>query len=367
MRRFLPIILLSLVPAAAPARAQALLPSSFGSWTASDSGAYLPSARVDQITGADTPIFREYSVQSAERKTYTQGSQNVSVTLYRLRDPSSAYGAYTFLRSDNLGPVSLGSFGCAARDRALIVVGNLLLDISGQETRPPDTDLKLLAEGLSRKADLSPYPTIGGHLPDQGRVRRSEHYVLGPRSLARYLPLGTDDWIGFDHSAEVIVSRYQLAGQDATLMIASYPTQQIAADKFDGMLRRFAFDPPGPPPAGQKVLFGKRVSSMVAIVVDAPSRAAANALLDQIGYESQVTWNEPKQSYSDPTISSIVVGAILGTGSIMLLAVAAGLGFGGVRLLFKIFLPNKVFDREKHVEILQLGISSKPIQAKDFY
>ena len=35
--------------------------------------------------------------------------------------------------------------------------------------------------------------------------------------------------------------------------------------------------------------------------------------------------------------------------------------------LVKIFLPNKIFDREKQIEILQLGISSKPIKAKDFY
>jgi hypothetical protein len=133
------------------------------------------------------------------------------------------------------------------------------------------------------------------------------------------------------------------------------------------MLRRFSFDPPGAGPSGQTVLFGKRVSSIVAVVAGAPSRDAANLLLDQIGYESQVTWNEPKQSFSDPTITSMVVGAILGTGSIMLLALAAGVGFGGIRVLIKIFFPNKVFDRQKQVEILQLGISSKPIQAKDFY
>jgi hypothetical protein len=51
----------------------------------------------------------------------------------------------------------------------------------------------------------------------------------------------------------------------------------------------------------------------------------------------------------------------------MMLAIAAGIGFGGFRLLVKIFLPNKVFDRDKQIEILQLGISSKPIKAKDFY
>jgi hypothetical protein len=133
------------------------------------------------------------------------------------------------------------------------------------------------------------------------------------------------------------------------------------------MLRRFVFDPPGSVPADQTVLFGKRVSSIVAVVVGAPSRQAANKLLDQVGYESEVTWNEPHQTFTEPTINSMIVGAFLGTGAIMVLAVAAGIGFGGVRVLVKIFLPNKVFDREKQIEILQLGIASKPIKAKDFY
>src|SRR5713101_624099 len=177
MRRIAFITLLWLAAVAAPAGAQALLPSSFGPWSASDSGVYLPSAGVQQILGADTPIFREYSVQSAERKTFVQGAHNVTVTLYRLRDPSSAYGAYTFLRNDTLTPVPLGSFGCASRERALIVIGNLLVDISGKGARPPDADLKQLASTLNRAADHSPFPTIGEHLPDQGRVRRSEHYV----------------------------------------------------------------------------------------------------------------------------------------------------------------------------------------------
>jgi hypothetical protein len=133
------------------------------------------------------------------------------------------------------------------------------------------------------------------------------------------------------------------------------------------MLRRFTFDPPGGVPPGQTVLFGKRVSSIVAVVVGAASRQAANTLLDQVGYESAVMWDEPKQSYTEPGIGTMIVGAFMGTGAIMMLAIAAGIGFGGIRVLVKIFLPNKVFDRTNQIEILQLGITSKPIKAKDFY
>jgi hypothetical protein len=120
-------------------------------------------------------------------------------------------------------------------------------------------------------------------------------------------------------------------------------------------------------PPGQTVLFGKRVSSYIAVVVGASSQQAANKVLDQVGYQSNVTWDEPKQTLTEPGINSMIVEAFLGTGAIMVFAVAAGIGFGGIRILVKIFLPNKIFDREKQIEILQLGISSKPIRAKDFY
>jgi len=173
--------------------------------------------------------------------------------------------------------------------------------------------------------------------------------------------------MGFDHSAETILARYRVVGKEETLLVSSYPTQQIAALKFAGMLRRFTFDPPGGVPSGQTVLFGKRVSSIIAVVSGAPSREAADAVLDQVGYESAVTWNEPKQSFTEPGIGTMIVGAFMGTGAIMILAVAAGVGFGGIRVLVKIFLPNRVFDRDKQIEILQLGINSKPIKAKDFY
>jgi Family of unknown function (DUF6599) len=348
---------------------QAVLPSSFSGWTASAPSSVLSPAALNQLVGANAAAFREYIVKTIEERSYTQGKQTANITMYRLRDPSSAYGAYTYLRDDSQSPVDLGAFASASRDRALIVVGEMLLDISApaNQSRPSDADLKQLADLLDKHADHTPYPSIGLHLPETGRVPNSERYFLGPLSLSQYVPLGTDDWIGFDYSAETIVARYRVGGKEEKLLVTSYPTQQIAAMKFDAMLRRFTFDPPGGVPPGQTVLFGKRVSSIVAVVVGAASREAANKVLDQVGYESSVTWNEPKQTYTEPGIGPMIVGAFMGTGAIMMLAVAAGIGFGGVRVLAKVFLPNKVFDRTNQIEILQLGITSKPIKAKDFY
>jgi hypothetical protein len=370
MRRISCLLLFAVLSAGVavlPARAQGLLPESFGNWKSSSATQRMDGATVEQSAGADAAVFQEYRIEGAARRSYSRGGESASITLYHLADPSAAYGLYTFLRSDALSAIDVGSFAGASPTRALFVVGNLVVDVSSPRARPSDADLKSLAQKLTAQADTTPFPTIGESLPAAGLVHRSEHYFVGPQALSRVVPLGTDDWAGFDFSAEALAARYRLNDKDAVLLLISYPTQQIAAKEFDGMMRRFPIDPPGGAPAGQSVLYGRRISSLVALVVGAPTREAANALLDQIHSDDVVTWNEPKTTYSDPSISRIVIEGIMGTGAIMLLAIVVGIGFGGFRLVIKYFFPGKVFDREKQLEVLQLGLASKPIKAKDFY
>ncbi|HEX4642721.1 MAG TPA: DUF6599 family protein, partial [Candidatus Acidoferrales bacterium] len=135
MRRLLRTVLgiLCLVVAAIPAAAQGVLPSSFAGWSAPAVATTIPPAGIDSLVGPDASAFREYIVKSAEQRAYSQGTQTASITLYRLRDPSSAYGAFTFLRNDSLTDATLGSYSAVSKDRALIVVGEMLLDVAAPE------------------------------------------------------------------------------------------------------------------------------------------------------------------------------------------------------------------------------------------
>jgi hypothetical protein len=51
----------------------------------------------------------------------------------------------------------------------------------------------------------------------------------------------------------------------------------------------------------------------------------------------------------------------------MLVAIVFGVAFGGVRVLLKKLLPGKVFDRPEQMDVLQLGLSGKRINSRDFY
>ena len=360
---------------AGPASAQGLLPASFGNWTAGAPATHVEAGQIEQFSADQAAILREYGISSADRRDFSQGSKTATVTIYNMVDPTAAFGSFTFLRVPQMTALDLAGaapYTAGTRDRALLVVGNFLLDVSSPQTRPVDADLKQLAAAIAPRADKRPYPQIGQFLPKQWLVAGSEQYVLGPKAMASVFPRGTTgqtDWIGFGKSAEAIVARYRLkdGGPDSLLLIATYPTQQIAAEQFAAMPQWFALNSDASRAGGRPLVFGTRTSSLVALLTGTESRESAEQILSQIHYGNDVTWNEATHELTDPSISAIVVGGILDTGSIMLLAVAAGLGFGGFRLFMKYLLPGKVFDRNDSVEILQLGLGSKPIQAKDFY
>jgi len=368
MRRLLPIAVLVLAAAALPAAAPETLPSSFSTWSAPAAAGTFPPDALEQLTGADAEALREYGALGAERRAYSRGAETLTVTLYRMRDPTSAYGAYTFLRTEQMAAANLTPYSSLSPRRALITVGHLLLDVSGGDVPPLLADLKILVEQLGPLADKSPYPTLARYLPPHGLVANSERYLLGPVALRHFLPLGNSDWIGFADGAEAQLARYRVNGQEATLLLAAYPTPQAAARKLEELGRWFVLNPDREPAADSRgALFARRKGSLLTLVTYSRSRGLANSLLEQVRYETQVTWNEPRFSLTDPTMGQVVVGTIMGTGFLLLFALVAGIGFGGVRLVVKYFFPGKVFDRPAHVEILQLGLTSKPIEAKDFY
>jgi hypothetical protein len=360
-----------------PLAAQGLLPSSFGGWTGAGAQGQVSAAQIEQLANDRANILREYGIGGGERRDYSNGNGALTVTLYRMVDPSAAFGAFTFLREPDMAALALNrpiSYSAGGRGRALAVVGNFVLDVAAAKGQVADADLSALAQSVAGQADRRPYPLIAYFLPKAGLIPGSERYVLGPQALQQVFPAGAanhTDWAGFGSSAEAIVGRYRLPGpngtREAQLLVILYPTQQLAADRYATINKSFGLNGDTKDANGRPALFGARSSALIALLSGVDSADVAANFLNQIHYASDVTWDEPTHELTDPSISTIVVGAIVDTGAIMLLVLAASLGFGGFRIFMKLVLPGRVFDRTEDVEILQLGINSKPIANKDFY
>jgi len=351
------------------AAAQSILPASVAKWRQSGQSAFVPSAtNAPQGTAPDRAlaVAKEYGFLSGEQATYVRGSDSLDVTVYRMKDPSGAYGEYSYLRTQDVPRANLAEHSAMSQDHALILDGNLVIDVRGRDLPTLEPELKSLIAAISPHAERGLLPTLQNNLPTKDFVDRTDHYVLGPEALNQLFPVAMGNQLGFSQGAEAELARYRLEGRQATLLIVDYPTPQFALQRLRDLQQQFNVND-SQKSSASPALYAKRVLTMLVFVEGAKSQAQANQLLNQVQSGTEVTWNEPTFSLTEPSFGAMIVGTIVGTGVICLFALISGLAFGGVRLVVKRALPNRVFDRSDQLQILQLGLSSKPIKAEDFY
>ena len=359
MRRLigLPIALLFL--AAFPTHAQQILPMQVSGWTQNASVAPV------QALPAGSPILTEYGWKSTESMSYGDGSKSIGAVLFVMQDPSGAYGLYSYLRTPDMARASLTDHSSISSDRALVLVGDLVLDIHGVDLPRLEPQLKALVAEIEPKAHDGALPMLGQYLPQKNMIEKTDRYILGPQTLNELFPGGLGDSLGFQSSAEAELAHYRLGGRDATLLLVEFPTDQIATRQLAEIEKNFHVNGPNPTD-GSPALFAKRSATLLAIVSGASSEAEANSLLRQIQLETDRMWNEPVLK-PEPRIELMIEGSIVGAMTICVFALVAGISFGGLRLVVKRVMPGKIFDTKNHLEVLQLGLGSKPINSDDFY
>ncbi len=361
------LLLLVLSVPALPAKAQQILPHSFGHWSLAASGNAPAIAASPEVSSA---ILAEYGWTSSEAGSYVRAGGDAAdawqATVFRMKDPTGGYGLYSYLRAPGMARSDLSEHASLSRERALILLGNLVIEVRGRDLVKAGPDLKSLVGALRPHAQAGALPSLWQLLPSQGIVEGTDRYIVGPQALNQLFPAALGDSLGFSTGVEAELARYRSRGRETVLLIADFPTPQLAKQCLAELRKKFNVNgsmPGGSPPA----LFAKRSLTLLAIVSGPPSQQEAAVLLDQVHPGMALTWDEPTFQFKEPSIFVIVAGTIVGTGIICGFALLAGLTFGGFRLLIKRILPNKVFDRSDHLQVLQLGLSSKPINAEDFY
>jgi hypothetical protein len=326
-------------------------PAKIGDWTASATSTPVPGHE-----SAPSAVEKESGIVDISSRLYHNGPRALPLTLFRFRDSSGAYEAYTFLR---------GIAASMNSNNAVVVKSNVVLWIGGVSD-PSSADLKDVLTWEQSVSDKVMSPPVATYLPRQGEEPFTDRYALGPvgfqesaKSLGQAELGGFVDQAGFNSGAEAVLARYKNGRDQATLLLIEYPTPQLAELHLKHM---------------QRAILGlkngasvERKGSLLSIVLAPSSQEYAEKLRSAVNYETQVTWSEPSTTATDPPIMSTLVKIFVATGVFMVLTVVVGIAFGGVRIITKRLFPGKVFDRKHQIEVLQLGLSSKPIDPTDMY
>jgi len=344
-----------------------LLPDNFGSWRTGNHPPIVRWPRSESAAALDShPEYTKLLVESGlvrvEDHYYQKGGSELVVGLFKLRDPSGAYEVYTSRLQLGMAPGNIKPMSATNTHNTMILVGNLVLEVTHGAS---DEDLRVLVEALRPGADKTPLPPIRQYLPQEGLVNATQRYALGPAAFRAAVQsvnkpeLGDlTEAVGFAQGAEVMLARYKGA---ALVMLIDYPTPQLA----ELHLRHLQLALPET--AKQADASIERKGSLLSMVIAPAMPGYAAKLRYSVNYETQVTWNEPSQTATDPPWAVVLYRIFVGTGVFMVMAVAFGVAFGGFRIFIKRILPGKVFDRPEQMEVLQLGLSGNKIDTRDLY
>jgi len=348
----------------------AVLPERFGAWVAEG-----PSTAVKphdlgndwaQWTNGEQ-VLREAGVSRIEQRSYRNGADQLTARVFTLHDPSSAFEFYTFLLAPGMRNMGVGENSALSQYDGRFLVGNLVVQATLSPNTKPESLNDLLAS-LKAKADPTPLPPLKSYLPEKWRVFGSEKYALGPEAFraammslnqGAYADLAKE--VGFQSGVEAMLAKFHSDRNSGVLLLLEYPTPQLAENHLHHLEEAL---PAAAKKAGVTI---ERKASMLSLVFAADSKEYAQALRDEVNYETEVTWNEPSQTATDPPLVVIMVKIFLFTGLFLAVATMAGIAFGAVRILIKRLLPGKVFDRPQDIEVLQLGLSGKKIDPTDLY
>ncbi|HTQ95909.1 MAG TPA: DUF6599 family protein, partial [Candidatus Acidoferrum sp.] len=184
MRKLIVLFVLSACFCAVISAQGTILPDRFGPWQASDSAKTVavkdlatnwPQANAEQV-------LQESGLSHIEQRTYRNGADELTLRLFQLHDPSSAYEFYTFLLTPAMKNPGVGEDSALGSSEAEILVGNFVVQASFTSTVKAET-LNDLLPVLKSKADRAPFPPLKSYLPLNWRVFGSEKYALGPEAF----------------------------------------------------------------------------------------------------------------------------------------------------------------------------------------
>jgi hypothetical protein len=351
------------------AEQSAILPPNFAGWQMQ--GAAKASTDSVVADAANAPVLKEYGFRSIETATYVRDDgRKLTLKAARFADASGAFGAYTFYYQPEMNREQIGDQGSSFNQRILFYRGNILVDaVFDHVTAMSAAELRELAVSLPRPVgNVGSLPPVLAYMPRRDYLTNTERYFEGPLAYSRLSTPLPATLVDFSQGTEVVLGRYKASGGDATLMVISYPTPQIAADHMrviDASHTQAQQQPGEASIVDVGPIFSKRSGPLLVIASGPLSQSEARSLLGAVNYDADVTWNQNTFFDKKNNIGNLIVNVILLCGILGGLALVAGVAFGGARIAIRRLLPGRLIDRPEQVEFISLHLGEEPAPASN--
>ena len=267
------------------------------------------------VSVPDQRLYDEYGFDATEQAAYVAGTRRFAATAWRFHDSTGAMAMFEARRPALATRSAVAKLAVQTSDGLIFAYGNYLFQLTGSVPAEISTFYADLP-----KLEQSPLPALYGDLPQDDLIPNSERYVVGPVSLDRFFPGLAPSAAAFHLGAEAQIGHYSTPKGPMVLGIFNYPTPNMARDR----LAEF-----------QKIAgaVAKRSGPLVALTLNPPDADAAEKILSRVKYETNITWNEKVPENEVRKTARLVLNIFIFSGLLILLALTAGLLFGGYRVV----------------------------------
>lgn len=320
------------------APALSLLPKSFAGWT-QQSTATSGTASAD-LDPANADVLNEYGLKDFAEDAYHRANGKMEIRAMRFADATGAYGAFTFYRKPGMRPMAIGKGAAGDFHEIVFWTGTTVVDATfPAEPSGAALSLKSLAKALPSNGGSSEVPpTLPDYLPVKSLDRMSIRYAIGPAAYAKGGGVLPPDMIAFSRDAEAVTAQYSATGSAGRLTLLEFPTPQMAIQA-EGSLSALI---KGPLPATLRqsspaALGVRRAGPLVAFTSGKFSADESRALLAQVKYDANVSWNQPHGSDSEiKKAASMLIGIAYLTAILAACAILLGFFLGGGRAAWRV-------------------------------
>ena len=337
------ISLVSLVAASGSVSAQ----SAFRQYAPKLSGFQLDlQTRTEDPSQAPHQFFSQNLLEESGFKAFSDwnvrsGGRTVMVSqVFETASSMGAYALFNEAEHSSAGadwtPLNLPLGNDFSSKEAVFWRGNFLFHILPAPSGTlREADFADFVKAVASTVDVENLlPVSVSHLPAEDRVKGSVHFYLGADSLSKdaAFPKPLLQEIGLSDRIEIATARYQPG--DDPLFVIGYPTPSLADQYLIRMQDRLKsyFSKEG--------IYMKRSGVLIGIFIGPETQA--RTVLGALQYKPTIKWlkkkEPPANDHGVMTFIGAVTNAILGTGTLILMAIGGGLVAGFIRYgLFKAF------------------------------
>lgn len=214
-------------------------PSGLDGWVVKDEAQAYEGGDLYLYIDGGAEIYHEYGFKKVLAQDYWKGERSVTLEIFEMASPESAFGIFSFKRSKEGTTMGIGSADSLEDYYLNFWKGRFLVTLTGMnQDKESVAGIQSIARAVDKKIlDTADTPKLLNALPAEGLIASSPKYLKGPLGLYNIYAFFTNDVFGLK---EAVKGDY---ASGVGVFVFRYDSPDEAAGRFPALEEAFRESP----------------------------------------------------------------------------------------------------------------------------